>query len=421
MGLNAANLPRPRREFDEAHPRLDVLFKILRTEDPAALPLFYGPTLGRPLDLISDAIRGFIWAAPGHDLIQADYSGIEGAVIAWLAGEEWKLKALYEIKEDPSKPDLYRRTAAAIMGLTTDIITKKHPLRQSIGKVSELALGFQGSVAAFYAMARTYNMRLAELHALYEPVWRAAGEEDRAKAVKRYESCLKRKDSKTDVLTREAWIACEIVKRGWRDANPAIVKMWRDVETAAREAVQSPGIVTTAAKCAYVFKMGFLWARLPSGRCLAYAAPKLKDQVWACVYDPETKGWLDAEVMDRDSAERGERLGDIRIQGPTSQKVTVLGVDSATKQWRRTALYGGLAAENLTQAVARDLLVNGMFKAEAAGYPIINTVYDEIISEIPRGFGDVRAFEKLICELPDWADGLPLTAGGWRGKRYRKE
>jgi DNA polymerase len=73
------------------------------------------------------------------------------------------------------------------------------------------------------------------------------------------------------------------------------------------------------------------------------------------------------------------------------------------------------------QAIARDLLQNGMRKAEAAGYPIVFTVYDEIVTEVPRDFGDLAAFEKLICELPEWATGMPLTAGGWRGKRYRKD
>ena len=76
---------------------------------------------------------------------------------------------------------------------------------------------------------------------------------------------------------------------------------------------------------------------------------------------------------------------------------------------------------NCTQAIARDILVNGMFKAEAAGYPIIATVYDEILTEVPIGYGDLKDFERLICELPSWAAGLPLTAGGWRGKRYRKD
>lgn len=131
--------------------------------------------------------------------------------------------------------------------------------------------------------------------------------------------------------------------------------------------------------------------------------------------------WSESEVMDRDYAERAERLGLVKIEGRTSDKVTFIGVNSTTKRWERSALYGGLLAENNTQAIARDLLVNGMLKAEEAGYPIIATVYDEIITEIPRGFGDLKAFEQLICELPAWAKGLPLTAGGWRGKRYRKD
>lgn len=83
--------------------------------------------------------------------------------------------------------------------------------------------------------------------------------------------------------------------------------------------------------------------------------------------------------------------------------------------------HGPVIVSNCTQATARDILVNGMLKAEAAGYEIIAHVYDEIITEVPRGFGDVAEFERLICELPDWAAGLPLMAGGFRAKRYKKD
>lgn len=418
-GVNFANMPRPRRVFDDEHPRRDVLFQAFRSGDPDLLPFLYGDSLGRPLHLISDAIRGFVWAAPGHDLVQADYSGIEGAVIAWLAGEAWKVQALHDIIADPSLPDMYRRTAANILGLSVEIVTKKHWARQAVGKISELALGFAGGVSAFYSMARNYPD--VKLDALFGPVWEATGEERRERAVKRYESCLKRGDSKADVLSREAWLACEIIKVGWRETNPAIAASWKNLEGAIREAIQNPGTITSAAKVSYIMAQGFLWARLPSGRCLAYGNPKLKDQVWAKrLVDGE---WLDAEVMERDHAERLELKGEVRIQGPTTAKVTALGVNSVTKKWERFALYGGLAQENNTQATARDLLVNGMWRAEAAGYPIVAHVYDEIICEVPRGTADMRTFEKIICELPPWAEGLPLTAGAWDapGKRYRKE
>ena len=151
-------------------------------------------------------------------------------------------------------------------------------------------------------------------------------EERREKAVKSYEKYVKRGLYGTAVLDREAWIACEIIKIGWRAANSNIARMWKDLESVIREAVYSPGTITEAGKVQYKVAHGFLFARLPSGRCLAYAAPKLKAQVWAKVLLPDGT-WSDAEVMDRDAAERGEIKGTVKIEGATSDKVTFLGVN----------------------------------------------------------------------------------------------
>lgn len=415
MGVNFANMPRHRKCFEGL--RQDAVFDAIRTGDPDWLRMLYGPDVGRPLHLLSDAIRGFLWAAPGHDLMQADYSGIEGAVIAWLSGETWKLREMFAIMDDPSRPDLYRQTAASILSLPLEEVTKKHWARQGVGKPAELGLGFQGGVNAFYTFARAYNVDLA---AIAPPVLASAEDEVLEKARRRYAANFKRNMARARELPEDAWVACEVIKVGWRAQNAAIAKSWHDLEAAIRAAVESPGTVTEAARVQYISRFGFLWARLPSGRCLAYGNPRLKEQVWAKV-KLEDGTWSDAEVMDRDAAERAERKGEARVEGRTSDKVTAMTVDSATKKWRRQALYGGLAAENNTQGTARDLLVNGMFRAEAAGYPIIAHVYDEIIAEVPRGFGDLAEFEREICVLPDWAEGLPLTAGGWRGKRYRKD
>lgn len=416
-GTNLANLPRPRKAYDDEKPNVEMLFDAFRQEDPELLQFLYGPVLGRPLHLVSDAIRGFLWAAPGHEFLQADFSNIEGNVLAWSSGEEWKLQAIRELIADPSKPDMYRRTAAAILGLTTDEVTKKHWARQAVGKPAELGLGFGSGVMGFVTFAKGYGVKLDPIA---PEIIKQADEARIEKATKRYEGQVKRGLSGTTELSRDAWIACEIIKLGWRTQNAAIAQSWKDLENAVREAVSSPGRIVGAAKVDYLVKNGFLWARLPSGRCLAYGTPKLKAQVWAKLLMPDGS-WSDSEVMEKEAAEAGERKGTVKIEGNTSDKVTVLGVDSKTKKWRRYGLYGGLIAENNTQAIARDLLVNGMFKAEAAGFPIVATVYDEILCEVPRGFGDLAAFEKLICELPPWAAGLPLTAGGWIGKRYKKE
>jgi DNA polymerase len=128
--------------------------------------------------------------------------------------------------------------------------------------------------------------------------------------------------------------------------------------------------------------------------------------------------------MDREEAEKGELAGRVLIQGNTSPRITILGTDASGKHMVREGLYSGLIFENLVQAIARDLLKNGMFAAEAAGYPIVFSVYDEVVTEVPFGWGDLEGFERLIAELPEWAKTgplpMPLTASGYRSKRYHK-
>lgn len=395
-GAQVHNLPRPRKAFGDAHLEPSVLFQAIRQADPDWLRALYGDELGRPLWLISDAIRGFLWAAPGHDLLAADYSGIEGAVAAWFAGEDWKVDALHALQSTQGKglPDMYVRAAAGIFNLDPYTMSKKDPRRQ-VGKVSELSLQYQGGVGAFRSMARNYSLKIGPV---YAPVWEAADAERRERAVARYEECCGRNELLTQQLTREEWLAAELVKVGWRATHPAICQSWKLLEAGVREAVDFPGTVVTVLRCQYVVARGFLWCKLPSGRCLAYGKPQVRDQ---------EVPWADKSVTP-----------ELREKRPV---VTALGVDSVTKQWTRYTLYGGLLFENIVQAIALDLLDNGIAKAEAAGYPVIGHVHDEIITEVPRGFGDVGAFERLICELPAWAAGLPLTAGGWRGKRYRKD
>lgn len=427
VGAQLHNLPRPRKIFGDTHPNLETLFSIIRQGDPEWLKFNYGDDLGKPLHLISDALRSFIWAAPGHELVVADYSGIEGAVAAWFAGEQWKVDAMFELMRDDSLPDLYRRAAAGIFNTTTDLLTKKDPRRQ-VGKVSELSLQYQGGVGAFRSMARNYSLKIEPV---YEPVWEAADEGRRATAEKRYEECLKRGDLPTQQLSRKAWLAAELVKVGWRETHPAIKGAWNLLEQGIRDAIEHPGQQVTVLKCTYLVARGFLWCRLPSGRCLAYGKPRLRQQCWVRIQRQDGTWSDEAEVMDRVEAERratspeygpGMFLGTkVKIESGAKPAATALGVDSVTKQFTRFALYGGLAFENIVQAIARDLLANGIKLAEAHGYPVIGHVHDEIIAELPRGVGDLKFFSELICRLPDCYAGLPLSSSGFVSKRYKKD
>lgn len=418
VGVNFANLPRPRAVYDNANLDAAQLFAAFRREDPTLLRTLYGEELGKPLHLVSDAIRGFILAAPGHDLIAVDYSGIQSALSAWFADETWKLQAMREIIADPTLPDLYRRAAAGILNTTTEIITKKHWGRQ-LGKVGELACTFGGSVAAYVSMAANYGLKKQALHDLYGPVWAAATEDVQEKSIKRYEACCKSRDKKkTDVLSREGWLACYATVTGWRNTNPAHVKLWADLEAAMRDALRNPGVAQHVSKLTYLFARGALWCRLPSGRCICYNAPRLRDQVWAKMW--VDLAWTEAEVVDREEAQALELKSLAKIQGPTSPRVTALGVSSTTQKLERYALYGGMAVENTAMGAERDILVAGLRNCERAGYPIVFHTYDEGVAEVPRGFGSVAEMEKLMLDLPSVYATLPLDAHGWRGKRNRK-
>ena len=111
-----------------------------------------------------------------------------------------------------------------------------------------------------------------------------------------------------------------------------------------------------------------------------------------------------------------------KIKTPWGQeKMALTYKGEEQRQWVRKSAYGGLLAENITQATARDLLVNGMFNWERAGYPIVMHVHDELVSEVRLDSGrNVKEAENLMCQLPPWAAGLPIAAEGWEGERYRK-
>lgn len=177
--------------------------------------------------------------------------------------------------------------------------------------------------------------------------------------------------------------------RAWRTASPNIVGFWYGLEDAAKSAIMHPGSCFGFRGITYGVLEDVLYCQLPSGRCLSYWRPRLE--------------W------------------DRMPSGKQVQKITYEGRDGPSNKWVRMETYGGKLTENVVQAVARDILVHALLRVDAAGYKVVLHVHDEIVSEIPEGFGSVEEFESLMSEMPPWAAGWPVRAsGGWRGKRYRK-
>ena len=166
----------------------------------------------------------------------------------------------------------------------------------------------------------------------------------------------------------------------WRTANPHIVQFWWDVEKTAVETVKDHQ-ERQVRMIRFQFYANTLWLVLPSGRKLAYIKPKLQPN----------------------------RFGRMAI--------TYEGLGQ-NNRWCRGETYSGKLVENITQATARDLLAEAMWRLEQAEFDIVAHVHDEVILEVPRGSITVDEVCGIMNQNPSWADGLPLASAGYIGEKF---
>jgi DNA polymerase bacteriophage-type len=181
----------------------------------------------------------------------------------------------------------------------------------------------------------------------------------------------------------------------FRAKHPRIKQYWPDTEKAAKRAILKPGELVRlqppgAPEIAFcvreVGRTPFLLIRLPSGRKLAYPRPRI--------------------------------VPSDRFEGST--KIVFFGKIGQTNNWGDIDTYGGKLVENITQAVAADIMANGAHKAEAEGYEIATLIHDQALSYVRRGQTAAR-FVELLTDLPPWADGLPIAAEGDLVDFYKKD
>lgn len=322
--IQPQNLPREHVETE----LIETLITAIRTESPSLLEMVFGD----PMKMLSAAVRNCICAPDRKKLIVCDFAAIEARVLAWLADEEWKLDAFRKFDAGEGD-DMYVVAANRIAPGTS----------RQIGKVAELAMGYQGGVKAFQSMAVNYSLELSDEVA-------------------------------------------DQIKVAWRKAHPQIVQFWYDLERAAIAAVQHQEKQQVGRVTFYGSK-GFLFCRLPCGRSLAYYEPK---------------------------------IAEVKTQFGRKTQLTFMGVDGYTRKWKRQSTYGGKLAENITQAVARDFLVESLFRVEQADYPVIFHVHDELACEVDEEFGSIGEVKQLMEIVPQWGKGCPIAAEGFEGRRYRK-
>lgn len=364
-------------EMLETLPVQEIYDMIVAVHGPAA-----------PLLILSRALRSMIKAPAGKKLIGGDFANIEGRINALFANATWKLDA-FRAYDNKTGPDLYKLAASGILGKEINLITALE--RQGVGKVSELALGFQGSVGAFISMGEQYNV---DVYTLVAPILAATSSAQWDATAATYA----KQPNKHGLFERE-WTALKIIVDNWRKTNNEIAQLWWDLQDAAIEAVAAPGQVVRVAggRVQYYSDNRCLWCVLPSGRMLCYSSPRV-DERW--------------ETYTSKSGEKKQRL---------KRSVVYLGFDSETRQWGEQWLYGGLQCENVVSGTARDVMVDRQFAVERGGYPVILTVHDEILT-LPNDDKryTVEEFQSIMSELPGFVDGLPLAVKAWEDMRYVK-
>ena len=174
-------------------------------------------------NVLSELIRTAFVPEPGCRFVVADFSAIEARVLAWLAGETWRLEVF------SSHGKIYEASAAAMFHVPVEEVTKGSPLRQK-GKIAELGLGYGGAAGALVSMG-ALDMGLSE-------------------------------DDLPPLVA------------AWRRANPHITQFWWDVDKAAVEAV-TKRTGTRAGRIGFEYRSGILFVMLPSGRKLAYVRPRM--------------------------------------------------------------------------------------------------------------------------------------------------
>jgi DNA polymerase bacteriophage-type len=173
----------------------------------------------------------------------------------------------------------------------------------------------------------------------------------------------------------------------WRSSNVMITKLWHDIENAAKQAIEDSTTVEIQKGIKFIYTPGLLFIQLPSGRKLAYVKPKLEES----------------------------------DKFPGCTKITYEGMDQTSKNWVRMDTYGGKLVENVVQATARDCLAEAMLRLDQAGYKIAFHVHDEVVLDVPAGYGSLEEVNEIMGTPIPWAPDLPLTADGYECQYYQKD
>lgn len=315
-----------------------------------------------PLDALAGLVRSSVNATEGKILRVCDLSSIESVTIGWVTNCERLLNVFREGK------DAYKDFATELYNVAYEDVTKK---QRKMAKPATLGAGYRlgggdlrfGKKTGLWGYAENMGVEMT------------------------------RKEAHDNVRT-------------FRSVYPEIPRAWYALEDAIMRTIRT-GKPSKACKCIFTIvrserinKTKFLCCQLPSGRRIFYHRPMIKKK-WFVFQDSKT----------------GEKKKVLKDQ------ITYMGKQQNGKKWLRIDSHGGKFIENIVQAIARDILREGLIIAHNRGFFIVGHVHDEIITEEAANDNEHSLANLRLAMIRPikWCADMPLNAAGHEGKFYRKD
>jgi DNA polymerase len=302
-----------------------------------------------PLEVLSSCIRNFVHS-PGSKMLDGDFSAIEARIACWLAGQE---DALEEYRQGV---DRYKLIAAEIYEIPVNAVTKD---QREVGKRACLGLSYQMGTDKFMSSCwELYGIRLSKEIA-------------------------------------------EKAKVTFRQMHDKIRDHWNFLDRSARDAIQTPGKCCGPFVVRQVEGMSYLFAKLRSGRYLAYPRPRIVKR--------------DPTIAERKQMAEGWKFHENHFM-----EITYWGQLPLSTTWGSCKLYGGKLFENFCQGTAADFMAYGAIEAERLGMPSFALIHDQGLAIQEEG-KTPEMFAAALATLPPWATGMPLKVEAHLCDYYTKD
>jgi DNA polymerase len=405
-GVNMGNLPKPVKYVEK---NMQRAIELVRSADYDSILKEFG----KPLDVVGSTVRAAFRAPEGMKLVTADLSAIENVGAGFIAHSDPVLRVFREGR-DPYLDfgqHFYKMTYAELEAEYDE--GRGNKAKRTMCKPATLGSGFGlGAGDEFYewecsrcGLKKNYKQPLPPLCPECGSVMGGGN--------KVWTGLLAYARTMGVVMTREEAVKAIDI---FRSVYPEIPRTWKDMERAARRAIKNPGklfgvgVPHTKREEEWFAEKGrkiydpvvsflchgakVLELKLPSGRSIHYLDPTLEEEKYV---------WNGKEI--------------------TSEKISYYGKEQNSTHWGRVPTHGGKIFENADQSWARDILVSGMHEADQAGFEIIGSTYDELITLVPENSPlTVAKLCECMTKKPSWMpDGIPLKAAGYEAKEYKKD